>query len=91
MVKKDCLVAESKETINIGREIINIGDDGDQEAMVGRISRQQVKVFAMFSAAFFMTGLAYAFSLMGDTRIAVAAMMTVLAFVAAIFSEARSS
>ncbi len=84
MVKKGCLVAESKETTNIG-------DDATEEAAMGRITRQQIRVFAMFSAAFFMTGLAYAFSVMGDTTVAVASMLTVLAFVAAMFIEARDS
>jgi hypothetical protein len=78
------LVAESK-------EIIRIDDDGRREPAVGQITRQQIRVFAMFSAALFMTGLAYAFSINGDTPIALASMMTAVAFASAIFLEARSS
>lgn len=59
--------------------------------MVGHITKQQIKVFAMFSAAFVLTGLAYSFSALGNAPVALAATMTTLAFVFAMVLETRDS
>lgn len=57
---------------------------------MGRIWTQQVRVFALFSVAFFLTGLAYAYSAMGDTLLAVAMGATALAFIGSMVLEAQS-
>ena len=54
-----------------------------------RISPQQVKVFAMFSVAFLLTGLAFAYVGSGDTPLALLMGATATAFIAAIVLEAR--
>jgi hypothetical protein len=59
--------------------------------VVGNISVQHIRVFAMFAAAMLMTGLAYAFSNMGETGMALTASATTFAFVSAIILEAQNS
>jgi hypothetical protein len=82
-IKQESLLAESK-------EIINIDDDGTQEAVVGSISKQQVKVFAHFSAAFYLFGLAATLSIT-QPAIAAAAIFTSLAFVGSMILETQRS
>ena len=59
--------------------------------MVGTITKQQVRVFAKFAAAFLMTGYSYGFSATGETLLALAAMLSALAFIGSVIVEARHS
>ncbi len=58
---------------------------------MGRISAQQVRVFAMFSVAFVLTGLAYAYEAMGDMSLAFASGAAAFAFICAVVLEAQRS
>ena len=58
---------------------------------MGHITKQQVRVFAKFAAAFVMTGFAFAFSALGNAAVALASFMTTLAFVFAMVLETRDS
>jgi hypothetical protein len=59
--------------------------------VVGQITKQQARVFAMFAAAFLMTGLAFSFSAMGHVGVALAAAMTTLAFIFAMVLETQDT
>jgi hypothetical protein len=64
------------------------GFEGD---VVGRISTQQIRVFALFSVAFFLTGLAFTYHALGNTMLAAASVGSAVAFIGAIIVEARTS
>lgn len=70
-------------------KFINIDDDNFKGYVVGRISTQEIRVFAMFSAALLLTGFAYLYTHAGDTALALASTMSALAFICAIVLEAQ--
>lgn len=55
--------------------------------MVGTISRQQIRVFALFSLAFLMTGCAFVYSGMGQSLQALLASLSVFALTGTIIRE----
>ncbi|MPZ74732.1 MAG: hypothetical protein GEU74_16215 [Nitriliruptorales bacterium] len=59
--------------------------------MVRHVNRQQVQVFAKFSAAVFMIGLAYTYAALGNDAMAVATGVSAILLVVAIIAEARTS
>ena len=56
---------------------------------MGRISAQQVRVFGLFSVAFMLTGLAYAYQAIGDSSLALAMGAAAFAFICSVILEAQ--
>ena len=57
---------------------------------MGRISAS-VRMYALFSIAAILTGMAYSYSLLGDTALALASTVSAMAFIGALLLEAQSS
>jgi hypothetical protein len=77
--------------------IINIDEDGCEGDVVGHTSREQfkvlrmVKVFAMFSFALFLVGLAHVLQATGDPAVGGAAGLTALALSLAMILEGQAN
>ena len=56
---------------------------------MGRVSIQEIKVFALFSAALILIGMAYGYSATGATGLALASGTASLAFIWSIMTEAQ--
>lgn len=59
--------------------------------MVGRISIQQARVFAMFAVAFVMTGLCTSFAHMAQNRLALMTGGFALVLIITMFTEAQKT
>jgi len=76
-------------SVTCRQEFINIDDDNVMGVVVGHISAQHVRVFAMWAIALVLTGMAYAFEASGQAALALAVTGTAFAFICSIVLEAQ--